>query len=92
MNDVSTTVRELDVRLFGAFRQFHPEAVLTVEIPPDTTVATLRERVALRFDDDANAKMLLKASAFATDRRVLEDNEAVPEEAELALLPPVCGG
>lgn len=92
MNDVSTPVREVQVKLFGAFRQFHREPVLTLEVPPDTMVAHVRERVALMFDEDANAKMLLKASAFATDRRVLEENEAVPEDTELALLPPVCGG
>ena len=91
MNDVSTPVRELRVKLFGAFRQFHREPVLTLEVPPDTTVATLRDRVAVAFDD-ADAGRLLKASAFATDRRVLDEDEPVPGDEELALLPPVCGG
>ena len=92
MNDVSTPVREVRVKLFGAFRQFHREPVLTLEVASDSTVAQLRERVAPMFDDDAGARTLLKASAFATDRRVLEENDPVPEDAELALLPPVCGG
>ena len=92
MNDVATPVREIQIKLFGAFRQFHRGPVLTLEVASDSTVAQVRERVGLMFEDDANAKTLLKASAFATDRRVLDENEPVPVDAELALLPPVCGG
>jgi len=37
--------------------------------------------------------MLLKASAFATDRRVLDDeSERLPSDEPLSVLPPVCGG
>lgn len=94
MNSVSvaTGTRELRIKLFGGFRQFRTEAMLTVSVDRAATVADLRKHVAGLFGDDDNALSLLKASAFATDNRVLDDNEPVPDDSDLALLPPVCGG
>lgn len=94
MNSVNAAprTRTIRIKLFGGFRQFRPESMLTLEMDNASTVADLRNNVAGAFDNDENALSLLKASAFATDKRVLDDDESVPEEAELALLPPVCGG
>jgi len=94
MNDASIApgTREFQIRLFGGFRQFRPESMLALELDDASTVADLRKHIARVFDDDANALSLLKASAFATDTRVLDEDETVPADADLALLPPVCGG
>lgn len=94
MTSVSTLpgTRTIQVKLFGGFRQFRAEPMLSLQADPAATVADLRNSVARMFDDDDNALSLLKASAFATDKRVLDENESVPEDADLALLPPVCGG
>jgi molybdopterin synthase sulfur carrier subunit len=82
--------RSINVRLFGAFRQGNPESSLTVEIPEGGRVADLRQAMELALDSD-NARSLLKASAFATDSAVLDDQEPVPEQ-DVSILPPVCGG
>lgn len=92
MNNAATPAREVRINLFGGFRQFHDQPAISIEIERSATVATLRGRIAELFDDDANARALLKASAFATDRRVLGEDEGIPADEELALLPPVCGG
>ena len=94
MNDVSvgSGTQEVRIKLFGGFRQFRSESVLAVELEAEPTVADLRAQVVRAFGDDDNALSLLKASAFATDTRVLDDDETVPMDADLALLPPVCGG
>lgn len=94
MNDVSIAARthEIRIKLFGGFRQFRSESTLVLELESVSTVADLRAQLARVFEDDDNALSLLKASAFATDTRVLDDNESVPVDADLALLPPVCGG
>lgn len=94
MNSVSAAsrTRTIQVKLFGGFRQFRTESMLTVETDHGSTVADLRKNVARVFADDDNALSLLKASAFATDKRVLDEDESVPDDADLALLPPVCGG
>ncbi len=82
--------RAITVRLFGAFRQGNPDSRLTVEIPEQARVADLRAAMEATLRD-ANARSLLKASAFATDSAVLDDDEIVPDR-EISILPPVCGG
>jgi molybdopterin converting factor small subunit len=81
--------REIDVRLFGGFRQY-ARPTLTVAVDGDT-VAALRAALSAQLPSDA-ARSLLVASAFATDERVLDDAEPLPGAGELAVLPPVCGG
>lgn len=82
--------RSINVRLFGAFRQSHPESSLTVEIPEQGRVADLRQAMEAALESE-NARSLLKASAFATDTAVLDDQDPVPEQG-VSILPPVCGG
>jgi molybdopterin converting factor small subunit len=84
-------MRDLDVRLFGALRPHGPRPTITLSVDAGATVATVRAALAERLGSES-ARALLAASAFATDERVLDDGEAVPEVRELAALPPVCGG
>lgn len=81
----------IEIRLFGAFRQYHAGASLRLELPESATVAELRQAFGRQFDD-ANARSLLKASAFATDEAVLDEDDTVPAGQNLSILPPVCGG
>lgn len=80
----------ITVRLFGAFRQGNPDSSITVEIPEQARVADLRTAMDAALSDE-NARSLLKASAFATDTAVLDDDDPVPDR-EISILPPVCGG
>lgn len=82
--------QSITVKLFGAFRQGNPDGALTVEIPQGGCVADLREAMESALPDD-NARSLLKASAFATDSAILDDNDVVPDR-DISILPPVCGG
>lgn len=82
--------QSITVRLFGAFRQGNPDSALSVEIPQGGRVADLRRAMESALPND-NARSLLKASAFATDSAVLDDDDVVPE-GEISILPPVCGG
>lgn len=85
-----TKTRHVPIRLYGAFRQSHAESTLTVEVADDSKVADLRQALHAALSSDS-ARALLKASAFATDTEVLDDDQPVPER-ELSILPPVCGG
>lgn len=87
----TTTLQAVTVRLFGAFRQYADPPRLQVSLPAGATVAQLRSAFAEALPDD-NARVLLKASAFATDEAVLEEDDPVPVEDVLSVLPPVCGG
>jgi len=83
--------RQIDVQLFGAFRQYgNGAAALPVTVSEPATVGALREAFAARLDDN-NARSLLEASVFATDEAMLQDADPLPD-ATISVLPPVCGG
>lgn len=89
---VSSPVRTVPVRLFGAFRQFGDVPAVAIPLPVDARVADLRAGLAAHYAENENALSLLRASVFATDEAVLDDDEPVPEDQHLSILPPVCGG
>lgn len=85
---------KIELGLFGAFRQFQPDARLELEVPEEARVADVRAAVASYgashwpgFD-----ARLLASSAFASETTILRDGEPVPQDAWLAVLPPVSGG
>jgi molybdopterin synthase sulfur carrier subunit len=83
---------QIEVQLFGAFRQFQPEPRLTLELSEGATVADVRQALAAH----AAAHWprcpagLLDATALASAEAVLD--EFAPAPARLAVLPPVSGG
>lgn len=83
--------QEIEIRLFGAFRQVDAGGRIKVAVAEDARVADLRRALAERLQDDDNAISLLESSAFATDSAVLDEADALPGR-ELSILPPVCGG
>ena len=83
--------RDVDIRLFGAFRQFGSDPTISITVHDGSTVGEVRIAIASRLPGE-NARALLRASVFATDDRVLDDAEPLPTATEVAVLPPVCGG
>ena len=83
--------RQVEVKLFGAFRQYSPDKAIVVNLPEEASVAKLRQAFSEQLGDD-NARALLRSSAFATDEAVLEESDPVPTGRSLSILPPVCGG
>jgi len=84
--------KQIPIRLFGAFRQFGGDSAVQVTVPDNARVADLRQALQDHFAGNENALSLLAASAFATDRAVLDEHDPVPRNEPLAILPPVCGG
>ena len=85
---------KIELRLFGAFRDYDPTARIHVEVPDGARVADVR--VALDAYGRAHWQgfqpALLQRSALASDDAVLRDHEAVPADGRMAVLPPVSGG
>jgi len=96
MNDTianpTRTGKQISIRLFGAFRQFGDDSAVQVTVPDNARMADLRQALQDHFADNENALSLLAASAFATDRAVLDEDDRLPRDEPLAILPPVCGG
>ncbi|WP_145477650.1 MoaD/ThiS family protein [Stenotrophomonas rhizophila] len=83
----------IELQLFGAFSELVPERVLQVEVEGES-VADLRRalqvQLAARWPTFRSG--LLDYSAFADEQRVLRDDDALPVDGRVAVLPPVSGG
>lgn len=85
----------LTIHLFGAFRPYSDGQPMVVEVLQGVCVAEVKDhlKAVLRkiqpsFDRDA----LVDESALADDAQILSENAVLECDAELAILPPVCGG
>lgn len=83
----------IDIQLYGALREAEPTGRLELDVEA-ATIGSLRAAVAVHVVDrwPPAARALLPKSAFASERSVLRDGDAVPSDGRLALLPPVSGG
>lgn len=83
----------IDLQLFGALREAEPGARLRLHVD-GATVAALRAAVQSHAEAAWPAPLaaLLSRSAFASERSVLRDGDALPSDGAMALLPPVSGG
>ena len=85
---------KVEISLFGAFREHEPSARLALEVADAARVASLRE--ALRAHGESHwpgfRPGLLAKSAFASETTVLRDDDAIPADGRVAVLPPVSGG
>ena len=87
---------EVELRLFGAFRNYGSEtAEFRLSVPEKTSVASLKKAFAAElrgrvphFSDE----QLVEDSAIADERRILSSGDILERSCRLAILPPVCGG
>ena len=84
----------VEVKLFGAFREYEADARVMLELADGATVADLRHRLEAHASAHwpSFCPKLLKYSAFASDMAVLREADAVPADGKMAVLPPVSGG
>jgi len=77
------------VKLFARARDLAGADTLSITLPDGATVADLRRVLAQEVPALAG---LLDHSAWAVDNEFADLTQAVPPQAEVALLPPVSGG
>lgn len=84
----------IELALFGAWRDMQATPEVTLEVAAPATVAELR--TALQQHAQTHwpgfRPGLLAASVFASAQCVLRDDEALPGDGQIAVLPPVSGG
>jgi sulfur-carrier protein len=78
-----------NVKLFAAAREAADGDSIEVELPTGATVAALRRALMERLP---KVRDLLARSMFAIDREYARDYAKIPENAEVACIPPVSGG
>ena len=83
----------LTINLFGAFRMFADSQPLTLTLPKGVRLCEVRESLkAAMKQKGSNPDNLVDESAFADEKQILPDDAIFVNNAELAILPPVCGG
>lgn len=85
---------KLRITLFGALREADTRGFIEVEVPAHSTIAEVRDAVQHYARDHAPAisPNLIQRSAFASQDEILHNHRSVPDNGELAILPPVSGG
>jgi molybdopterin converting factor small subunit len=78
----------VSIRLFGAFRKYGEVAVL--EAPAGVGIDELKELLS-KWIGGMEAS-LVADSVFANEKEVLAAGAVIEKDANLAVLPPVCGG
>jgi molybdopterin synthase sulfur carrier subunit len=85
---------KVSVRLFGALSEYADPPQVELEVADDARIAEVRAELRdyLLMNSPGFKEGLLRVSAFADSQRVLRDNDAVPGDGQVAVLPPVNGG
>lgn len=83
MSDITITIN-----LFGAFRDYGDSRSLT--LPMGSTTADAKLKLADMLDQ--KGRQLVADSAMANDSAILPDDHLLHADANLSILPPVCGG
>ena len=85
---------KVEVKLFGAFRDYQAEAFVRLDVPAQAKVADVRSALSAYAGShwpQCNPK-LLDYSAFASEQAVLRESDPIPADGQMAVLPPVSGG
>jgi molybdopterin converting factor small subunit len=80
---------QVRVNLFARFKDLAGKDQIVVPLTEKATIGDLRQKLMQTFSTAAG---LLKRSALAVDNEIADDNRPIPENVEIALLPPVSGG
>ncbi|TBR14643.1 MAG: molybdopterin converting factor [Lysobacter sp.] len=83
----------IELQLFGAFRDAAPSPCINVVVDGGDIAAL---RAAVQSHAQAHwppgLRALVARSAFANESTLLRDADLLPDDARVALLPPVSGG
>lgn len=88
-------MREVEIKLFGAFRKYIPVGKIKLHLPEHCTAFQLKQKIHEVLCErvvDYREPSLVFESALATESKVLAEDVLVEGASDLALLPPVCGG
>ncbi len=79
----------MNVLLFARARDLIGADRIQIDPPVPVTIAALRQRLTHKYPTMAG---LIQKSAFAVNDEFADDAMQIPDDAEVALLPPVSGG
>ena len=80
---------KIRIRMFAVARQLAGQEAIELEVPPECTVLQLRQRLAAAVPALAP---VLPSILFAIGSEYAQDDWPIPENIEVACIPPVSGG
>ena len=87
---------QVQIRLFGAFRNLSKEPLITISLLGESCRVTELKAALGEFLLNSSAgfdvRALLLVSAIADEKRVLPEGDLILDGMRLAVLPPVNGG
>ncbi len=82
-------MNKIKVLFFATLRERVGTKSVELEIPADMTVQELKDKLA---SDYPNLKESMKTILVSVNKEYAFDEAAIPQDAEVALFPPVSGG
>jgi molybdopterin converting factor subunit 1 len=82
-------MNRIKVLFFATLRDRAGTKSLEIEIPEDTTVQGLKDQIV---NDYPHLKQSMDTVVISINREFAFDENLVPENAEVAMFPPVSGG
>ncbi|MGA7194834.1 MAG: molybdopterin converting factor subunit 1 [Anaerolineales bacterium] len=82
-------MNKIGVLFFATLRDRAGTKSVELEIPADMTVQALKEKLA---NDYPNLKESMRAILVSVNKEYASNESTIPQNAEVALFPPVSGG
>lgn len=82
-------MNRITVLLFATLRDYVGAKALELELPPQATVAELKELLIKTYPKLSPAQ---NSMMVAVNREYAADEQIIPSDAEIAFFPPVSGG
>lgn len=82
----------VQVRYFASLREALGSGETVADLPPGSTLATLRDALIARGGAHATALARSRSVRCALDQKMSEETAALRDGAEVAFFPPVTGG
>ncbi|MEX0818015.1 MAG: MoaD/ThiS family protein [Pirellulaceae bacterium] len=79
----------VEVKLFAVARQLVGSEAIVVELPAGATVRALRDALGERH---VELRDIIERAMIAIDAEYVNNEAIIPEDSEIALIPPVSGG
>ena len=85
----------VNIELFGFLQDHSKQKTIPVKVPNGSTISEIKKQLAVWFENPTNdqkLKDLPDNCVLSNDKEILFDDVRIVGNANLAVLPPVCGG
>lgn len=86
---MSQRINRVNVLFFATLRDAAGERMAVLDLPPGETIAGFKRHLANRYP---GVEPLLNSVLISVNKEYAFDQDIIPNEAEIALFPPVSGG